>query len=55
MSEEWTEVTPDHCDHIALYYQLKWEAHKCIAWQALRRGYFQWSAGRIETANNLFS
>lgn len=42
------------CQHIADYYQAKWEAHHCIAWNLLRRGYWQWSNGQPEKLNNLY-
>ena len=46
---------PVPCQHIADYYQLKWEEHKCLAWNLLRKGYRQWAAGRIERGtNNLY-
>lgn len=48
------EVPAVPCAHIAAYYDMKWQGHKCIAWQALRKGYYQWSAGRIEHLNNLY-
>lgn len=45
------------CLHIAEYYQLKWEAHKCIAWNLLRRGYREWAEGRVvdPQVNNLYA
>lgn len=46
---------PVPCQHIADYYQYKWEQHRCIAWNLLRRGYKQWASGLIERGvNNLF-
>ena len=43
------------CQHIADYYQLKWEGHKCIAWAVLRHGYRQWAEGRADgVVNNLY-
>lgn len=42
------------CQHIADFYQSRWEVHKCIAWNLLRRGYAQWAAGCPEAQNNLF-
>ena len=51
---EWAEVTPAPYAHVADYYDLKWAAHKCLAWQLLRRGYRQAANGRVEAANNLF-
>ncbi|QWY83455.1 hypothetical protein [Rhizobium phage RHph_X2_28B] len=42
------------CQHIADYYYHRWQQHKCIAWNLLRRGYAQWSNGNIETFNNLY-
>ncbi len=39
---------PVPCQHIADYYTSRWEAHKCIAWNLLRRGYTQWAEGRPE-------
>lgn len=48
-------VTPVPCAHIAAYYDVLWNAHKCLAWQLLRRGYRQWANGSIEVGfNNLF-
>ena len=48
-------VKPVPCEHIADYYHARWTEHKCLAWQLLRHGYRQWSAGRIERGvNNLF-
>lgn len=43
-------------NHIAEYYQRKWEQHKCIAWNLLRRGYKEWANGTVKdrTVNNLF-
>lgn len=45
------------CSHIAEYYQRRWEAHKCIAFNLLRHGYRQWSEGRVldPAVNNLFA
>lgn len=51
---EWRNVTPAHCEHIARYYDHKWLNHMCLAWNLLRRGYRQWSLGRIEPGNNLY-
>ena len=47
-------VKPVPCEHIHAFYERKWLAHKCIAWQFLRIGYLQWSRGYIETHNNLY-
>ena len=48
-------VKPVPCEHIADYYNMRWTEHKCLAWQLLRHGYRQWSAGCIERGmNNLF-
>lgn len=49
-----TAVSPAPCQHIADYYQYRWENHHCIAFNLLRRGYKQWSNGLVETLNNLF-
>jgi hypothetical protein len=45
------------CQHIADYYQLSWENHKCIAYNLLRRGYAEWSKGSVKdpAVNNLFT
>lgn len=45
------------CQHIADYYRLKWEGHKCIAWNLLHRGYAEWAEGRVAdpSVNNLYS
>ena len=48
------EVPSVPCSHIAAYYQYKWENHHCIAFNLLRRGYYQWANGLIEVYNNLF-
>ncbi len=48
------DVQPVPCEHIAIYYLLKWTAHKCLAWKCLRIGYKQWSNGRVEDTNNLY-
>lgn len=45
---------PVPCQHIADYYNQLWEAHHCIAWNLLRRGYTQWAIGNPETLNNLY-
>lgn len=45
------------CQHIADYYQHRWEAHKCIGFNLLRHGYRQWSEGRAvyqTDGNNLY-
>lgn len=43
------------CQHIADYYQLKWEGHKCIAYNLLRHGYKAWAKGNVTNpANNLY-
>lgn len=43
------------CQHIADYYQRRWEAHKCIAFNLLRIGYKQWASGTVAcNSNNLF-
>jgi hypothetical protein len=48
-------VRPIPCQHIADYYQQRWEARNCIGWNLLRRGYGQWAYGRIERGfNNLY-
>ncbi|QIG68740.1 hypothetical protein EVB68_003 [Rhizobium phage RHph_Y2_6] len=49
-----TPVREVPCHHIYAYYQYRWEQHHCIAWNLLRRGYYQWSHGLIECYNNLF-
>ena len=47
---------PIPCAHIADYYNLLWERHKCIAWAFLRCGYAQCARGGwIDPANNLYS
>lgn len=45
------------CQHIADFYQRKWENHHCIAWQALRLGYREWASGNVSdpTINNLYA
>lgn len=51
----WENRAPVPCQHIADYYHRRWEDHHCIGWNFLRRGYRQWSEGRIEKGvNNLF-
>ena len=46
---------PAACAHIADYYRARWEAHACIAFNLLARGYRQWANGVIETGtNNLY-
>lgn len=46
---------PVPCQHIADYYDNRWAAQPCIAWNLLRRGYAQWAAGRVERGvNNLY-
>lgn len=55
MTADWTDVPVVPVAHIADFYDRQWQAHKCLAWQLLRRGYRQLSNGRIEQANNLFS
>lgn len=47
-------VHPVPCEHIADYYTHRWQNHKCIAFNLLRRGYGQWSRGHVEAFNNLF-
>lgn len=48
-------IHPIPCQHISDYYTRKWEQHKCLAWNLLRRGYLQCAAGSIkEGTNNLF-
>ena len=48
-------VKPVPCEHIADYYNMRWTEHRCLAWQLLRHGYRQWSAGYIvRGVNNLF-
>lgn len=47
-------VQPVPCQHIADYYERRWQDHKCIGWNLLRRGYRQWSAGLVEPFNNLY-
>lgn len=43
------------CYHIFQYYQWRWENHRCIAFNLLRRGYYQWAGGRsVESGNNLY-
>jgi hypothetical protein len=44
------------CQHIADYYQRRWENHKCIAFNLLRHGYRQWAEGRVNSdfPNNLY-
>jgi hypothetical protein len=42
------------CQHIADYYQLKWEGHYCIAYNLLRHGYRQWAEGKPNEWNNLY-
>ena len=55
ITSDWTDTVPVPVAHIADYYDRRWESHKCLAWQLLRRGYRQLSAGRIEGCNNLFA
>lgn len=45
------------CQHVADYYQRRWEAQPCIAFNMLRHGYRQWAEARVVDAkvNNLFS
>jgi hypothetical protein len=48
---------PVPCAHIADYYERRWQAHHCIAFNLLRFGYRQWAEGRArysERGNNLF-
>lgn len=51
-------LKPVPCQHIADFYQRQWEAHKCIGWNLLRRGYAAWASGTVTlkdaTENNLF-
>ena len=42
------------CAHIADFYQHKWEAHHCIAFNMLRHGYRQCAEGRQDSHNNLY-
>ncbi len=42
------------CEHIYEFYDWKWRSHKCIAWNFLRRGYYQASRGIWFRENNLF-
>lgn len=44
------------CQHIADYYEHKWQGHKCIAYNLLRRGYHQSANGtwRLDYGNNLY-
>lgn len=55
MTRNLKKIPPIACDHIALFYQLEWEGHKCLAFQLLRKGYKQCSNGLIEQEfNNIF-
>lgn len=54
MSDHRLKVRPVPCEHIYAYYQREWEGRKNLYNQFLRRGYYQWSRGLIETMNNLF-
>ena len=36
-----------HYAHIALYYNLKWRAHHCIAWNLLRFAYKRMAEGSM--------
>lgn len=48
-------MTPVPCAHIAAYYEWRWQQHKCIAFNLLRRGYAQWANGTPEpVVNNLY-
>jgi hypothetical protein len=55
MIETFKEQPSVPCQHIADYYQCRWEHHKCIAYNLLRQGYNRWAkGGSIGSANNLF-
>lgn len=47
---------PVPCQHIADYYQRKWEEQHCIGFNLLRHGYAACAAGRdtLGEANNLY-
>lgn len=48
-------VTPIPCLHLYDYYNWLWEQNHCIAWNLLRRGYFQCAVGMIRLPeNNLY-
>ena len=48
-------TTPVPCNHIADYYAYKQSIQPCIGNNLLRRGYAQWSMGKIESYfNNLY-
>lgn len=47
------------CAHIAAWYQIAWERHRCIGNNLLRHGYRRWSEGSVKIAdiehwNNLY-
>lgn len=50
-----TPSEPVPCNHIYDYYEKRWQEHKCIAYNLLRRGYWQHAKGMIELGvNNLY-
>jgi hypothetical protein len=42
------------CEHVYAYYQRLWEDKHCIAFNLLRRGYYQAARGLWYPENNLF-
>lgn len=50
------QTSPIPTQHIADYYAFLGKSHPCLGHELLRRGYQQWSNGKVEVdLNNLFS